>query len=71
MEQWILIACNSRIMGTPNETTWPGLEALPDYKTSFPQWSPQDLARVVPTLDKDGLDILNVRNIFFRLNAVC
>ncbi|KAJ7901172.1 Pkinase-domain-containing protein [Mycena olivaceomarginata] len=49
-----------RIMGTPNETTWPGLEALPDYKTSFPQWSPQDLARVVPTLDKDGLDILNM-----------
>ncbi|KAJ7769396.1 kinase-like domain-containing protein [Mycena metata] len=47
-----------RIMGTPNELSWPGIEALPDYKPTFPQWSAQELARVVPTLDEDGLDIL-------------
>ncbi|KAJ7032807.1 kinase-like domain-containing protein [Mycena alexandri] len=47
-----------RIMGTPNELSWPGIEALPDYKPTFPQWSAQDLARVVSALDEDGLDML-------------
>ncbi|KAJ7602453.1 kinase-like domain-containing protein [Mycena polygramma] len=47
-----------RIMGTPNEGCWPGVETLPDYKPTFPQWSAQDLARVVPGLDKDGIDML-------------
>uniref|UniRef100_A0A0A9E4C6 Uncharacterized protein n=1 Tax=Arundo donax TaxID=35708 RepID=A0A0A9E4C6_ARUDO len=27
-----------RIMGTPNEETWPGVASLPDYKSSFPKW---------------------------------
>ncbi|KAJ7160020.1 kinase-like domain-containing protein [Mycena crocata] len=47
-----------RILGTPDEASWPGLQALPDYKPTFPQWSAQELARIVPNLDKDGIDIL-------------
>ncbi|KAJ7885979.1 Pkinase-domain-containing protein [Mycena leptocephala] len=47
-----------RILGTPNEVSWPGVEGLSDYKTTFPQWSSQELARVVPVLDKDGIDLL-------------
>ncbi|KAH9475262.1 Cyclin-dependent kinase catalytic subunit [Psilocybe cubensis] len=47
-----------RILGTPNEDVWPGVSQLPDYKATFPQWSRQDLARIVPTLDEHGLDIL-------------
>ncbi|KAJ7319362.1 Pkinase-domain-containing protein [Mycena albidolilacea] len=47
-----------RILGTPNEENWPGVQSLSDYKTTFPQWSSQELARVVPTLDKDGIDFL-------------
>ncbi|PPR05021.1 hypothetical protein CVT24_010214 [Panaeolus cyanescens] len=47
-----------RILGTPNEEIWPGVSGLPDYKPSFPQWSRQDLARVVSTLDENGLDLL-------------
>ncbi|KAJ7825423.1 kinase-like domain-containing protein [Mycena olivaceomarginata] len=47
-----------RILGTPNEENWPGVQGLSDYKTTFPQWSSQELARVVPTLDKDGIDFL-------------
>ncbi|KAG6919714.1 Cell division control protein 2 [Tephrocybe rancida] len=47
-----------RILGTPNEQSWQGVSTLPDYKPTFPQWSRQDLARVVPTLDENGLDIL-------------
>ncbi|KDQ33953.1 hypothetical protein PLEOSDRAFT_185666 [Pleurotus ostreatus PC15] len=47
-----------RILGTPNDETWPGVSALPDYKSTFPQWSEQDLGRIVSTLDEDGLDML-------------
>ncbi|KAJ7487273.1 kinase-like domain-containing protein [Mycena galericulata] len=47
-----------RILGTPDETRWPGVAALPDYKPTFPQWAAQELTRIVPSLDKDGLDML-------------
>jgi hypothetical protein len=49
-----------RILGTPNEDNWPGVRQLPDYKSTFPQWSQQDLAHVVPQLDEAGIDILTV-----------
>jgi hypothetical protein len=48
------------MLGTPNEDNWPGVSSLPDYKSTFPQWSKQDLARVIPTLDDAGIDILKV-----------
>ncbi|XP_024996226.1 cell division control protein 2 homolog A-like isoform X1 [Cynara cardunculus var. scolymus] len=48
-----------KIMGTPKEDTWPGVTSLPDYKSTFPKWPPQDLATMVPNLDKAGLDLLH------------
>ncbi|KDR80604.1 hypothetical protein GALMADRAFT_240936 [Galerina marginata CBS 339.88] len=47
-----------RILGTPNEDSWPGVSGLPDYKPTFPQWSRQDIARIVSVLDENGLDML-------------
>ncbi|KII90384.1 hypothetical protein PLICRDRAFT_38903 [Plicaturopsis crispa FD-325 SS-3] len=47
-----------RVLGTPNEQTWPGVSNLPDYKPSFPQWSAEDLGRIVTALDDAGLDLL-------------
>ena len=47
-----------RILGTPNEKVWPGVSQLPDYKETFPQWSRQDLRKIVPQLDEDGMDLL-------------
>jgi len=47
-----------RVLGTPNEDNWPGVSSLPDYKSTFPQWSRQDLANVIPTLDEAGIDML-------------
>lgn len=47
-------------MGTPNEEVWPTVSTLPDYKPTFPQWSSQDLGRIVATLDEVGLDFLKV-----------
>lgn len=53
-----------RIMGTPDEASWPGVTELPDYKTSFPKWRPQSLHKVVPQLDHVGLDLLSVGRCF-------
>jgi len=47
-----------RILGTPNEAIWPNVSTLPDYKPTFPQWSSQDLGRIVTTLDETGMDLL-------------
>ena len=52
--------CSHRVLGTPNEDVWPGVSALPDYKPTFPQWSPQSLAQYIPNLDAAGVDLLYV-----------
>ncbi|KAF3336136.1 cell division control protein 2 A-like isoform X2 [Carex littledalei] len=50
-----------RVLGTPNDMTWPGVTFLPDYKLSFPQWHPQmDLAVLVPKLEPSGVDLLSL-----------
>ncbi|XP_030521672.1 cell division control protein 2 homolog [Rhodamnia argentea] len=48
-----------RIMGTPNEDSWPGVTSLPDFRSTFPKWAPQDLKTVTPNLDPAGVDILS------------
>ena len=48
-----------RSLGTPNETVWPGISELPDYKSVFPNWPPMSIQRMCPEgLDADGLDLL-------------
>lgn len=39
------------------------MSSLPDYKPTFPQWSSQDLGRIVNTLDEVAMDLLKVRFI--------
>uniref|UniRef100_A0A2N9GDC7 cyclin-dependent kinase n=1 Tax=Fagus sylvatica TaxID=28930 RepID=A0A2N9GDC7_FAGSY len=48
-----------RVLGTPNENTWPGVTSMPDYKSAFPKWPPKDLAALVPSLDSAGVDLLS------------
>ncbi|RWS30781.1 Serine hydroxymethyltransferase-like protein [Leptotrombidium deliense] len=48
-----------RTLGTPDETVWPGVSHLPDYKNSFPQWTQQDLKKCIPCMDEDAIDLLN------------
>ncbi|XP_064953701.1 cell division control protein 2 homolog isoform X2 [Musa acuminata AAA Group] len=48
-----------RVLGTPNEETWPGVTSFPDFKSSFTIWRRRDLATVVPTLEPAGIDLLS------------
>ena len=47
-----------RLLGTPDETNWPGVTSFPDFKSSFPKWKRQSTSLLAPTLDADGLDLL-------------
>ena len=54
-----------RIMGTPNETTWPGVKELPEYKPVGPKWKKKDLMKEINNkLDKDGVDLLEKSLIY-------
>ncbi|XP_045584861.1 cyclin-dependent kinase 5 [Procambarus clarkii] len=47
-----------KLLGTPTEETWPGMNSLPDYKT-FPLYQPtMTLAQVCPKLSSKGRDLL-------------
>ncbi|XWS44586.1 hypothetical protein CRYUN_Cryun15aG0059700 [Craigia yunnanensis] len=47
-----------RLLGTPTEKQWPGVSSLRDWHV-YPQWEPQNLARAVPSLSADGVDLLS------------
>ncbi|NP_001154935.1 cyclin dependent kinase 2 isoform 2 [Nasonia vitripennis] len=49
-----------RTLGTPDETVWPGVSQLQDYKSMFPQWEATDLDEVVPMFDDKAKDLLMV-----------
>jgi len=63
-----------RILGTPNEETWPGVQDLPDYKPSFPMWRGNSLKESCSALDHHGLDLLQKMLVYMptnRINAKC
>lgn len=49
-----------QVMGTPNETLWPGVSLLPHYNTEFPQWKPSSLASAIPSLEAEGVELLQM-----------
>ncbi|ODV61182.1 cyclin-dependent serine/threonine-protein kinase CDC28 [Ascoidea rubescens DSM 1968] len=52
------IFCIFRLLGTPTEDIWPDIYRLPDFKPTFPKWSKRDLKTALPTLDNDGINLL-------------
>ena len=53
-----------KVVGTPNQNTWPGVQELPKWQSfQFPSFDPTPLDKVVPKLDKLGVDLLQVLNI--------
>ena len=55
-----VILRNARLLGTPDEECWPGVTGLPDFKSSFPQWSPKDLKGSVSGMNDVSADLLSV-----------
>jgi serine/threonine protein kinase len=47
-----------KLLGTPNEESWPGVSTLEDYKMAFPRWVPAELSQHLPSIDECGLDLL-------------
>jgi serine/threonine protein kinase len=41
-------------LGTPNETLWPGVNELPDFKPTFPKWQAKGWANIRNTLAQVG-----------------
>jgi len=48
-----------RLLGTPDETIWPGVTSYPDFKPTFPKWKRDPNRALVQGLDENGLDLLN------------
>nr|AAA16056.1 crp [Dictyostelium discoideum] len=48
-----------KILGTPNEESWPSITELPEYKTDFPVHPAHQLSSIVHGLDEKGLNLLS------------
>lgn len=40
-----------RLLGTPNEESWPSMAELPEFKTDYPHYDAQPLSKICPKLD--------------------
>ena len=49
-----------RMLGTPDETNWPGVSQLPDYSPLYPKFPMRSIVKQVPALDQEGADLLSV-----------
>ena len=52
-----------RVLGTPTNAEWEGVEELPDYKTAFPKWKPKNLKDLLPEMEPAGIDLLQVMGL--------
>ena len=51
--------------GTPDESVWPGVSQLPDYKSTFPKWPQRNVSCVLPILCEEGIDLITVSEFVF------
>jgi cyclin-dependent kinase 2 len=59
-----------RTMGTPNETIWPGVNKLPDFKPTFPKWQAKSVRGVIRDADDQAKELPALGyNLFSRLLA--
>ena len=45
--------------GTPDSEHWPQMKDLPLYKPDYPKYKGENLQKLVPSLDEQGLDLLD------------
>ena len=61
-----------RGLGTPDDSVWPEVSQLPDYKPQFPKWKAKEMKELCPKVDEFGLDLLKRMLIYpphMRLSA--
>ena len=46
-----------RLLGTPDEESWPGVTALQDWNEAFPVWPSLNVAKAVPKLSDAGIEL--------------
>ena len=51
-----------RVLGTPNEETWPGVTCLQDWNDDFPVWPSLQVSKFVDGLCDAGIDIVEVQS---------
>lgn len=59
-----------RTLGTPDESVWPGVTSLPDFKSKFPKWPRQPLAKTVPELPAEGVVALERMLVYDPLRRI-
>ena len=47
-----------KVLGTPNEQSWPEALKLPDFKPTFPKWKGVPMQEYIQNLDEVGMDLL-------------
>lgn len=47
-----------RVLGTPNEDSWPGVTSLQDWNEDFPVWPSLQISSFVPGMCEAGVDLL-------------
>jgi len=47
-----------RVLGTPDEASWPGVTSLPDYQSFFPRWAGAPVTQAAPRLSALAGDLL-------------
>ncbi|CAG9315641.1 CDC28_1 [Blepharisma stoltei] len=48
-----------KVLGTPNESSWPGVSSLSYFSQDFPRWTPVPFERLFPGFNELGLDLLS------------
>ena len=57
----LYLSFRHRKLGTPDESTWPGISQLEDYSPLYPKFPQRSIGVHVPALDPVGVDLLSVR----------
>ncbi|TXG58997.1 hypothetical protein EZV62_016826 [Acer yangbiense] len=50
------------IVGSPNENSWPGFNAMPNFETTVYMSRPQNWTQVIPNLEEDGINLISEYN---------
>jgi hypothetical protein len=48
-----------RLLGTPSPAVWPGLQDVPYWRQTFPDWPARTVASLVPLMSPDGADFVS------------